>query len=218
MSKIYPFQRYAGQYENWFSEHWWAYVAELRAVKALLPENGRGLEIGVGTGRFAEPLGIQTGLEPSSRMREIARKRGIKVLAGVAEDLPFGDGVFDLALMVMTVCFLDDIHKAFKEANRVLTNGGFFIAGIVDRNNTIGQMYLKYHDESVFYRLANFLSADEVVKIMRQAGFIDFEFSQTIFRSLAETKEDEPIRTGYGEGSFVAIRSRKGEILKALKI
>ena len=209
MPKISPFQRYTAPYENWFTEHRWVYEAELRAVKALMPESGRGLEVGVGTGRFADPLGIKTGLEPSVRMRKIARHRGIKVLAGVAENLPFGDDKFGLVLMVTTVCFLDDIHKAFIEAHRVLANGGFFIAGIVDRNSLIGQKYLKHQDESVFYKLATFFSVDEVVKIMCQSGFTDFRFRQTIFRSLSETKDKEPVKLGYGEGSFVAIRGRK---------
>jgi SAM-dependent methyltransferase len=209
MPKILPFQEYTGQYENWFSDHRWVYEAELRAVKALLPENGRGLEVGVGTGRFAEPLGIKTGLEPSARMREIARHRGIKVLAGVAEDLPFGDDKFDLVLMVTTVCFLDDTHKAFREVHRVLANGSFFIAGIVDRNSLIGQKYLKHQDESVFYNIATFFSVDEMTNIMRQTGFSDFMFRQTIFQKLSEIDDKEPIKSGYGEGSFVAIRGRK---------
>ena len=212
MPKITPFQRYTGQYENWFTEHQWVHEAELRAVKALLPENGRGLEVGVGTGRFAEPLGIKTGLEPSVRMREIARNRGIKVLAGVAENLPFGDEKFNFVLMVTTVCFLDDIYKAFREAYRVLANGGFFIAGIVDRNSPIGKKYLKHQNESVFYKIATFFTVDEVVKIMRQAGFTDFIFRQTIFRNLSEVNENEPVKPGYGEGSFVAIRGIKNQV------
>jgi len=209
MPKISPFQRYTGQYENWFTEHRWVYEAELRAVKALLPEAGRGLEVGVGTGRFAKPLGIKTRLEPSVRMREIARNRGIKVLAGVAEDLPFVDDKFDLVLMVTTVCFLDDIHKAFREAHRVLANSGFFIAGIVDRNSLVGKKYLKHQNESVFYKVATFFSVNEVVKVMRQAGFKDFVFRQTIFRSLSEIDDKELVKPGYGEGSFVVIRGRK---------
>jgi SAM-dependent methyltransferase len=114
--------------------------------------------------------------------------------------------------MVTTVCFLDDIHKAFREAYRVLVNGSFFIAGIVDRNSLIGQKYLKHQNESVFYKIATFFSVDEVVKIMRQAGFTDFIFRQTIFRSLSEVSENEPVKPGYGEGSFVAIRGRKEQI------
>jgi len=89
MPKISSFEKYAGQYEDWFVKNRWVYEAELRAVKAMLPLGGNGVEVGVGTGRFAEPLGIKIGVEPSKRMRQIAQKRGIRVLDGVAEELPF---------------------------------------------------------------------------------------------------------------------------------
>jgi hypothetical protein len=56
-----------------------------------LPKSGTGVEIGVGTGRFAEPLGIRVGVEPSKAMRQVAQKRGIEVIDGVAQVLPFDD-------------------------------------------------------------------------------------------------------------------------------
>jgi hypothetical protein len=56
-----------------------------------LPKSGTGVEIGVGTGRFAEPLGIRVVIEPSKAMRRMAQKRGIEVIDGVAESLPFDD-------------------------------------------------------------------------------------------------------------------------------
>ena len=209
MPKISPFQKYVDQYETWFKKNRWVYEAELRAVKALIPETGRGVEIGVGTGRFAAPLGIKIGVEPSGRMKEIAQKRGIQVLDGVAEKLPFDDYEIDFILMVTTVCFVDDINKAFQEANRVLSKGGFLIVGEVDRSSPIGQTYLKHQNENVFYKEANFFSVDEVVKVMKQTGFRDFVFKQTIFHSLSEVTENEPVKPGYGEGSFVVIRGKK---------
>ncbi len=108
----------------------------------MIPTGGYGMEIGVGTGRFAEPLGIKTGVEPSKRMREIAQRRGIQVLYGVAEELPFEDFRFDFVLMVTTVCFVDDIGKALLEAHRVLSDGGFLIIGFIDRNSIMGKIYL----------------------------------------------------------------------------
>ncbi len=53
------------------------------------PLVGKGVEIGVSTGRFAEPLGIEIGVEPSKRMRETAKKRGIQVVGGIPEKVPF---------------------------------------------------------------------------------------------------------------------------------
>jgi len=48
---------------------------------------------------------------------------------------------FDFALMVTTVCFVDDIRKALLEVHRVLSNEGILIIGFVDRNNVVGQTY-----------------------------------------------------------------------------
>jgi len=211
MPKISPFEKYVEQYEEWFVENRWVYEVELRAVKAMLSAGGHGVEIGVGTGRFAEPLGIKIGVEPSKRMREIAQKRGIQVLGGVAEELPFDDSEFDFVLMVTTVCFVDDINRALLEAHRVLSHEGILIIGFVDRNSMVGQTYLSRQNENVFYKEATFFSVDELVKIMDQSGFIDLTFKQTIFQTLSETTRDEPVKSGHGEGSFVVIRGRKEE-------
>ena len=211
MAKISPFEKYVEQYEEWFVENRWVYEAELRAVKAMLPAGGRGLEIGVGTGRFAEPLGIKIGVEPSKYMKEIAQKRGIQVLDGIAEELPFDDSRFDFVLMVTTVCFVDDINKALLEAHRVLSDGGFLIVGFIDRNSIMGKIYLDRQNENVFYKEATFFSANELMKIIDRSGFVDLTFNQTIFKTLTETTKNEPVKPGYGEGSFVVIRGRKGE-------
>ena len=216
MPKTSVFQKHFAKYEEWFTENRWIYEAELRAVKALIPEKGLGIEIGVGTGRFAQPLGIKIGIEPSGRMKEIARNRGIEVLDGVAEELPFGNSEFDFALMVTTVCFVDDIDKSLQEAYRILSQDGFLIIGLVDRNSSVGQIYLSHQNESVFYKDATFFSVDELIEIMTQIGFRGFDFRQTIFQTLSKTTENEPVKHGYGEGSFVVIRATKpGKVTKA---
>jgi SAM-dependent methyltransferase len=209
MPKIAPFEKYSQRYEEWFEKNRWVYEAELRAVKAMVPACGRGLEIGVGTGRFAKALGIKNGIEPSKRMRDFAKKRGIRALEGVAEKLPFGDLQFDFVLMVTTVCFVDDLGKALMEAHRILADGGVLIIGFVDRNSKMGKTYLEEQEENVFYKEATFFSVDELVESMNQAGFTDLTFNQTIFGTLSETGKEEPVKPGYGEGSFVVIRGRK---------
>ncbi|OPX39300.1 MAG: SAM-dependent methyltransferase [Desulfobacteraceae bacterium 4484_190.2] len=218
MAKTSIFQKHFIQYEKWFTENRWVYEAELRAVKALIPEKGKGIEIGVGTGRFAQPLGVKIGVEPSGRMKKIAQKRGIQVLDGVAEELPFSNSEFDFALMVTTVCFVDDIDKSLQEAYRILSQDGFLIIGLVDRNSSVGQIYLNHQNESVFYKDATFFSVDEIIEIMTQIGFRDFDFRQTIFKTLSETTENEPVKHGYGKGSFVVIRATKpGKVTKVGK-
>ncbi|GAG24740.1 unnamed protein product [marine sediment metagenome] len=45
------FNSHADKYDKWFDRHRPAYLSEVKTVKELLPENGLGIEIGVGTGR-----------------------------------------------------------------------------------------------------------------------------------------------------------------------
>lgn len=211
MPKIEPFEKHPQKYEDWFERNKFAYRSELLAMRDLIPENGEGIEIGVGSGKFAEPLDIKLGVEPSPRMREIAEKRGIKVIDGVAEELPLDDEQFDWALMVTTICFLDNIETAFNEAYRILKPRGFLIIGFVDKESALGRLYQQHKTENVFYKIADFYSTDEVVSYLKRVGFKDFVFNQTIFHSLAELKSIEEIKRGYGEGSFVVIRAMKGD-------
>ncbi len=44
---------------------------------------------------------------------------------------------------------------------------------------------------------------------LNKVGFKEFNFKQTIFHSLNEIKNVEPIKENYGQGSFVVVRARK---------
>jgi SAM-dependent methyltransferase len=209
MPGVDAFEQHVNQYEEWFMDHPLAYVSELHAIRELLPERGRGVEIGVGTGRFAAPLGISAGIEPSPAMGELAKKRGVDVIRGVAEKLPFQDQEFEFALMVTTVCFLDDMEAAFSEARRILKPGGFFLIGFVDRDSPLGKLYLSKKGQSAFYREATFYSVDDILPHMKKAGFSDFAFRQTLFRPLEQIEETEPIQEGHGKGSFVVVRGAR---------
>jgi hypothetical protein len=84
-----PFSIHHSRYEAWFMRHEAVYHSELLAVRALMPWCGLGLEIGVGTGRFAAPLGIEIGIDPSRAMLTYSIKSGVVGIQGVAEALPF---------------------------------------------------------------------------------------------------------------------------------
>lgn len=209
MPIIEPFEEHPLRYDAWFDVHRYVYESELRAVRMLLPERGGGLEIGVGSGRFAEPLNVRFGIEPSSKMIEMARARGIEVIGGVAERLPLRNASLDFALMVTTICFLDDVNIALQEAYRVLRPPGSLIIGFVARESLVGQIYQKHKEENVFYRHAKFWSVGEIIASMETAGFHIHQFKQTIFVPVQEIHKPEPVKDGHGEGSFVVISGVK---------
>jgi SAM-dependent methyltransferase len=212
MTKIEPFEKFALEYDAWFDDNRFVYESELHAVKEQVPRQGEGVEVGVGSGRFAAPLGIRLGIDPSQKMRELAQSRGITAISGVAESLPFADSRFDYVLMVTMICFLDDLDLSFKEAQRVLKPGGYFIIGFIDRDSPVGKLYQQHKNESNFYHIANFYAVKEVISSLKYAGFRNLKFKQTIFQSLEGIKGIEPIKEGYGEGSFVVVKALKPKL------
>jgi len=209
MLKHNPFDEYPARYEDWFERNEFVFQSELQAVRKQLPTGKNGIEIGVGSGRFAAPLGIKIGVDPSREMGRIAQQRGIKIIHGVAERLDFDDSQFDFALMVTSVCFVDDIERSFQEAFRVLKAGGSLIIGFVDRDSVVGRLYQEHKEKSVFYRSAIFYTVDELIPDLKRAGFKKFSFSQTLFHELSLVKSVEIVKEGYGEGSFVVMKAEK---------
>lgn len=209
MAKIKPFEKHTSEYDAWFENNRFVYESEVLAIKEQLPDKGQGIEVGVGSGRFAALLGIKLGVEPSGKMRELARSRGIVAIDGVAEKLPFDDCRFSFVLMITTICFLDSVEASFKEAYRVLKAGGHLIIGFIDKDSPVGKLYEQHKNESVFYKVATFYSVDEAISYLKEAGFKNLKFIQTIFHSLQEISKIEPFKEGYGDGSFVVVKALK---------
>ena len=209
MAKIEPFELFDEKYDDWFEENQYVYQSELEAVGHFIPPNGNCIEIGVGSGRFASPLKIHFGIEPSQNMRERARERGIMTIGGVAEKLPFYNMQFDYALMVTTICFLDNISDSMKEIYRILKLGGKLVIGFVDKESLVGKKYMMHKSKNVFYKHANFYSVHEVITFLKQQNFNRLKFKQTIFHDLAMINKVESVIDGYGKGSFVVICAEK---------
>ncbi|HEX9803749.1 MAG TPA: class I SAM-dependent methyltransferase [Gammaproteobacteria bacterium] len=209
MPRSTPFEQHHQRYDEWFVHHEAAYHSELLAVRALLPWRGAGLSIGVGTGRFAAPLGVQFGIDPAREVLAYAAGRGISVARGIAEALPFADQSFHRILIVTTLCFVDDAAAMLSEARRVLQPGGALVIGFIDRASALGQHYLAHQAENVFYRDATFFSAEEVERLLQETGFSEPLWVQTLFGRLEQTREIEPVREGYGEGAFVVVRATR---------
>lgn len=210
MPRAAAFDAHHARYEAWFERHDAAYLSELLAVRPFVPWEGRGIEIGVGSGRFAAPLGVRVGVDPSAAMLAYAAARGIEVVQGVAEDLPFAADSFDHALVVTTLCFVDSPARMLAEAHRVLKPGARLVIGFIDRESALGRDYQAHQAESLFYRDAVFHSADEVARLLPEAGFAISAWGQTLAQPLHETREIEPLRPGRGECAFAVVAATRG--------
>ena len=208
------FDRYYKKYDAWYDRNKFAYLSELEVLKKALPRRGKGLEIGVGTGRFAHALGIATGIDPSKNMIQIAEKRGVDVKPGSGERIPFKNSVFDYAAIIITICFVNDPGKVLKEARRVLKKNGKIIMGIIDKDSFLGEFYQR--KKSVFYKEANFFNVKEITDLLKNAGFSEFSYYQTLYKLPAEIKSVERPRKGFGRGGFVVISGEKNRGRKNL--
>ncbi|PMP85671.1 MAG: SAM-dependent methyltransferase [Thermodesulfobium narugense] len=208
--KVEIFERYSSEYEFWFEENKFVYLSEIEALKMLVPSEGKGLEVGVGSGRFAKPLGILFGVEPSDKMIQIARNKGINVYKGLAEDLPFYDNKFDFVLLAVTICFVNDPERSLLEAKRVLKKGSRLIVAIVDKESELGKLYLNRQSNSVFYKNARFFSSEEIIDLFNKIDIRFLGAVQVLFgvdiKDLSYVQEPEP---GYGKGAFVVLAGEK---------
>ena len=205
MPRTEPFDKYLNEYEEWFIEHRFVYESELEAVRHFILQGKKRIEIGIGTGRFALPFGIKEGVEPSASMRNFAQQKGLKVYKGTAEELPLPNKSYDFVLMVTTICFIDDIQKAFHEVKRILKPGGSFIIGLVDKNSELGKTYERLKEQNKFYRYATFYSTEELKELLSKIGFKNLEIVQTVFGELSAIKSAQNFKKGFGEGGFVVI-------------
>ncbi len=120
------------QYSEMFAledTYWW-FKGKRAYIKQVLPktQNNNILDIGCGTGgltQFLTSWGTVTGLEQNDRARYYATKRGIHVVKGSANKLPFNSKSFDIVTLI-DVLYHKGIneHNTLKEIYRVLKPRG----------------------------------------------------------------------------------------------
>jgi hypothetical protein len=124
------------------------------------------------------------------------------VARAVAEAVPFANAVFDCALVVTTLCFVDDTRAALREI------AGTLVIGMIDRESALGQNCSAHRAESLFYREATFYSPAESEALLRETGFNDLAWAQTLSSAVSTLREIEPAATGTGRGAFVVVRAQ----------
>ena len=148
------------------------------------------LDVGCGTGIASEKLkrfGTVDGIDISPKSIEEARKynRCDKCYAGIAEELPFEDGMFDVVVCTEVMEHLLDPSKALSEMNRVLTGGGHLI--ISTPNPWYYQMVIRMVLDKMRRRksgqiIENPISPLKLKKILRKRGFKVEDFKTAYFK------------------------------------
>lgn len=207
------FDALASEYDAWFDKGgsliFRIEIEALQQVLPLLPKPW--IEVGVGSGRFARSLGIEIGLDPSIKLLDMARKRGINVFLGRGEESPIRDGSLDAAFFIVTLCFVSSPLKLLREAKRFLKDGGKVVLGLVLRESPWGRFYqAKKGEGHRFYQYATFYSYEEIEMLLKQAGFEIERVISTLFQKPGEVEHMEPLQQDFSpDAGFTIILAGK---------
>lgn len=197
-------------YDEWFDRHQKIYQSEIKALRKILP-SGLGLEVGVGTGRFASALSVQFGLDPSFNMLKLSKDMMIQVVQGLGEELPFKNETFNFVLIVVTICFVENPFKVLNEVKRTLKKKGIVVLGIIDKTSSWGRFNKAKAAKSKFYGAANFYSPQEIIQILENIS-LEYEAAyQTLLQTPPDIKRIEEPRKGFGQGGFVVLKGVKNK-------
>ncbi len=136
------------------------------------------LEVGCGTGNYVNSLAAMTsaccsGLDPSPKMLDVARRKNTRVswFEGSAESLPFPDGSYDFIYSVNILHHVRDRAAYFREAFRVLADGGWVVT-VTDSERTIRQRgFFHYFPEAIEPEVARYPKSGEIPQLLSSSGF-----------------------------------------------
>jgi ubiquinone/menaquinone biosynthesis C-methylase UbiE len=163
-------------YDEWY-EHPQGnqiFKAEVKAIESMIPESGLGLEIGAGTGIFAEHLKNNYRtiicLDPSGEMLKKALERSLPCVISLGNRLPFRKNIFNFTYMVTVIEFLtepEDTIREIKYANRENLCILF-----INSESPWGSFYRKIGREgNLVFSKARLYQLSEVEKILDKEGY-----------------------------------------------
>ncbi|MEJ5338621.1 MAG: class I SAM-dependent methyltransferase [Aquificaceae bacterium] len=208
---MHLFDLYSERYDSWYDLPFGSSVfsLEVECLKKLFLSDGPSLEVGVGSGRFAQALGVQYGVDTSLNLLKKAKERGVRVVRAGAEKLPFRDRTFHAVLIVVSLCFFEKPLEALLEARRVLKDSGILLLGLVLSESPWADFYRQKAEQGhPLYSVARFYSFEEIRNMLSRSGFKISGVLTTLFEEPQDTKpvRSREIRNGlYEKGGFFCI-------------
>ena len=173
------FDQVAGFYDDWYSHPQGRQVfkAELKALESLIPDSGLGLEVGAGTGVFAESLTEENRkiicLDPSGAMLAKARERKMPAIMGVGEHIPVTEGAVGFAYMVTTLEFLENPVTALKQIRETTKKDAPLTILFINADSAWGSLYKQIGAKGdPVFRYARLRSLSEVHEMLVEAGYV----------------------------------------------
>ena len=135
ISKAKMFDGYANAYDQWFMKNENVFASELKLLRRTLEplEKKTILSIDCGSGLFESALKreygihVQYGVEPSTDMAKIARKRGMTVFIGDAETSELAENSYDVIYLNGCSSYIKNLSAAYQNCHRALKKGGHLI-------------------------------------------------------------------------------------------
>jgi ubiquinone/menaquinone biosynthesis C-methylase UbiE len=145
--------------------------SERLAEMADLPISGRLLDAGGGTGRIAEVLveradRIVVSDSSLQMLRQARSKKGLDLVGGATERLPFPSGTFERVVMVDAFHHLADQTRSLAELWRVLMPGGLLVIEEPDIRR-IAVKLVALAEKLTLFR-SHFIPAERIARLLRE--------------------------------------------------
>lgn len=220
---------YSNSYDEERREGYYSLINDLEFEKVEPLASGKKvLEVGCGTGLILERVHKiaqdAVGVDISTGMLEVCRKKGLNVMEGSATELPFEDNTFDLVYSLKVLAHVPDIEKAIREIVRVMKPEGrvvlefynpFSLKGLNDKLRAIIRrrkpVYIRHDSlgeiQRLFSKELKVVSTRGIRILAPFAGCYTIPIISTIFRFLDRHLCDGFLRRFGGYFVVEAVRS-----------
>lgn len=207
-----------GSHYERFMGRWSRLVAAEFVAGLELPDQGRCLDVGCGTGALLEAVqsrhttAVLIGVDPSHEFVSVARSRlssPAHLLVGSGEKLPFPNDRFEQVVSGLVLNFIPDPLAAVRDWKRVTRPDGLVHAYVWDY--AIGMQYLrKFWDGAVALRAEAadldegvrfpLCQPDRLVDVFEEAGLIEVESGDVTIRTKFSSFDEvwDPLLGGQG--------------------
>ena len=207
------FDAHVDEYDAWYDSQAGSaiFAMEVECLRPFLHRHRRPyLEIGVGSGRFAQALGVEYGIDPALALLHLAKARVVQVLRAAGEELPFPDKTFGGILIALTLCFVHEPKKVLQEAFRVLQPGGGLVLGLILKGSPWAEYYHEKGKQGhPIFSKARFFIRQELESLLKSKGFENLEYRSVLFQPPGQDNYyiEQPVSEYNAKAGFVAIKS-----------